>query len=131
MNSGSTIRQEIEAAVQRFVMLANAGSLEAFADLYTEDALIMLPGLAAVNGRHGAVIFGERIRSRRPARLVLATQEVEGSGDGAWERGTSEWVQPDGEVADRGKYIVIWKRTESGWKLHRDIMNSDVRSARG
>jgi len=131
MNNGSTVRQEIEAAVQRFVMLANTGSLEAFADLYTEDALIMMPGMAAVDGRDGAVIFGERIRSRRPARLVLATQEVEGVGDGAWERGTSEWVQPDGQVVDRGKYIVIWKRTESGWKLHRDIMNSDVRLARG
>ena len=131
MNSVSTVRQEIEAAVQRFVTLANTGSLEAFAELYTEDALIMMPGRAAVSGRHGAAIFGERIRSRHPARLVLATQEVEGSGDGAWERGTSEWVQPDGQVADRGKYIVIWKRTEAGWKLHRDIMNSDVHSARG
>ena len=35
MNSVSTVRQEIEAAVQRFVTLANTGSLEAFADLYT------------------------------------------------------------------------------------------------
>ena len=131
MNNGSTVRQEIEAAVQRFVTLANAGSLEAFADLYTEDALIMMPGMAVVSGRHGAVIFGESIRSRRPARLALATQEVEGSSDVAWERGTSEWIQSDGQVTDRGKYIVIWKRTESGWKLHRDIMNSDVRLVRG
>ena len=35
MNSVSTVRQEIEAVVQRFVTLANTGSLEAFADLYT------------------------------------------------------------------------------------------------
>ena len=62
---------------------------------------------------------------------MLVTQEVEVDGDGAWECGTSEWVQPDGQVVDRGKYIVIWKRTESGWKLHRDIMNSDVRLVRG
>mgnify|MGYP000573680774 FL=1 len=131
MNSVSTVRQEIEAVVQRFVTLANTGSLEAFADLYTVDALIMMPGMEAVGGRDGAMIFGERIRSRRPARLVLVTQEVEVDGDGAWECGTSEWVQPDGQVVDRGKYIVIWKRTESGWKLHRDIMNSDVRLVRG
>lgn len=126
MNSDSNIRPEIEAAVQHFVTLANLGPVESFAALYTEDALIMMPGMAAVVGRAGAVVFAERIRSRLPARLVLVTREVEGAGDAAWERGTSEWVMPDGQVTDSGKYIVIWKRTEEGWKLHRDIMNADA-----
>ncbi len=131
MNSNSNIRREIEAAVQRFVALANAGDLEAFAALYTEDAQIMMPGMAAVTGRHGAVVFAERIRSRRPARLALVTHEVEGTGEQAWERGTSEWVMPDGQATNRGKYIVIWKHTADGWKLHRDIMNADAPAARG
>lgn len=129
MSDGSILRQDIEAAVRRFVTLANGDSLDAFADLYTGDALILMPGLAAVSGRQGARTFGERIRSRRPARLALVTHEVEGAGDDAWERGTSEWILPDGQSADRGKYIVIWRRTLAGWKLHRDIMNADTRPA--
>ena len=27
-------------------------------------------------------------------------------------------------VLGNGKYIVIWKRTSDGWKLHRDIVNA-------
>jgi ketosteroid isomerase-like protein len=29
----------------------------------------------------------------------------------------------DGNVVGEGRYIVIWKRTDAGWKLHRDIWN--------
>lgn len=131
MTTDLTTRLEIEAAVQRFVAVANRNDVEAFAELYTDDALIMMPGMPAVTGRHGAMLFAERIRSRQPARLVLVTLEVQGAGDVAWERGASEWILPDGEVADRGKYIVVWKRTAEGWRLHRDIMNADTRAARG
>lgn len=123
----TSLRQEIEAAVRRFVALANDDDLEAFADLYTDDALILIPGLAAVDGRAGARLFGQRIRSRRPGRLALVTHEVEGEGIWAWERGTSEWMLPDGRATDPGKYIVVWQRTSDGWKLHRDIMNGDSR----
>ena len=129
MSDGSILRQDIEAAVRRFVTLANGNNLEAFAQSYTEDAVILMPGLAAVSGREGALAFGERIRSRRPARLALTTHEVEGAGDDAWERGTSEWILPDGQSVDHGKYIAIWRRTPAGWKLHRDIMNADTRPA--
>lgn len=130
MNSSLNIRQDIEATVRRFVALANSGDVEAFALLYTEDALIMMPGQPAVVGHSGAAVFAERIKSRRPARLALATHEVEGAGDIAWERGASEWIMPDGRVTDPGKYIVVWKRTEGVWKLHRDIMNADTPAAR-
>ncbi len=126
MNNDLAVRQEIETGVRRFVALANSDDIEAFAALYTEDALVMMPGMAAVTGRHGAVVFAERIRSRRPARLALVTHEVGDVGDTAWERGTSEWILPDGQVTSQGKYIVIWKRTPEGWRLHRDIMNADA-----
>ena len=29
-----------------------------------------------------------------------------------------------GVVADRGKYIVIWKNEGGSWKLHKDIFNT-------
>jgi len=27
---------------------------------------------------------------------------------------------------DHGKYIVVWKNTADGWRLHRDIFNSNM-----
>ena len=32
----------------------------------------------------------------------------------------------DGDHIDHGKYVVIWKRIEGEWKLHRDIFNSNM-----
>jgi ketosteroid isomerase-like protein len=38
-------------------------------------------------------------------------------------------IQNDGSTADTGQYIVIWKETGAGWKVYREIWNSDVPSA--
>jgi ketosteroid isomerase-like protein len=35
-----------------------------------------------------------------------------------------------GKVVDRGKYIVIWKREQGQWKLHRDIWNTSMPPAK-
>jgi ketosteroid isomerase-like protein len=32
----------------------------------------------------------------------------------------------DGTIADKGKYIVVWKKEDGKWKLHRDLSNSDL-----
>jgi hypothetical protein len=32
----------------------------------------------------------------------------------------------DGKVLDKGKYIVIWKKEDGTWKLHRDIWTTSV-----
>lgn len=36
----------------------------------------------------------------------------------------------DGTVADRGKYIVVWKRVGGKWLLHRDIWNTSMPAAK-
>ena len=32
----------------------------------------------------------------------------------------------DGSVADRGKYVVVWKKVGGNWMLHRDIWNTNM-----
>ena len=32
----------------------------------------------------------------------------------------------DDQVADQGKYIVLWPQVDGAWKLHRDIFNSSL-----
>jgi uncharacterized protein (TIGR02246 family) len=121
-------RSEIAAVNSRFMDLYAAGDVRAFAQLYTGDAVVMLPGAEALHGRAGAEKFLEGAKSRQIARVALTTLELEVFGDTAWERGQAEAKYADGSVAARNKYIVIWKRTSEGWQLHRDIMNSDLPS---
>ncbi len=54
----------------------------------------------------------------------LETVEVEVHGDTATEVGKYTLLVEGGQVADTGKYLVIWKNDEGTWKYHRDIWNS-------
>jgi ketosteroid isomerase-like protein len=46
---------------------------------------------------------------------------VEGHGETAHEIGRYTLKTGTGEVADSGKYLVVWKQEGGAWKLHRDI----------
>jgi len=54
--------------------------------------------------------------------LTLDTTEVGTAGDLAWEEGTVRLVPTKG-APTVGRYIVVWKREDGRWKLHRDIWN--------
>lgn len=93
---------------------------------YTEDAAIYPPGGAPVEGRDAIADFWAGAAEGMDVTGVdLETVELEPAGDGrAVEVGTFTIQGPDG-VMDSGSYMVVWKRTPDGWKLHRDIWNSD------
>jgi hypothetical protein len=58
--------------------------------------------------------------------VSLNTMEVEALGNTAIEVGTYTAAGADGKMADKGKYIVIWKRVGNDWKIHRDIFNTSM-----
>ena len=51
--------------------------------------------------------------------MTLETVEVEAAGDTAYEVGQFT-LEASGNIADQGKYLVVWKR-DGGTRLHRDI----------
>jgi uncharacterized protein (TIGR02246 family) len=122
----TALSTEIQAANDRFMAAVRAGDQERFVRLYTNDAVLLLPGRDALVGHAGAQAFFESLKARAVREVRLTTLEVEGFGDTAWERGRSEVIGPDGTPIGKGKYMVIWKRTSEGWKLHRDIMNASA-----
>jgi ketosteroid isomerase-like protein len=57
---------------------------------------------------------------------TLETVELETYPTGAMEVGKYTFSLAGGQVADSGKYIVIWKQKGGAWKCHRDIWNSSL-----
>ena len=55
--------------------------------------------------------------------IVLTTDEVLDHGDTANEVGRYELKAGDA-TADKGSFLVVWKKTADGWKLYRDIIAS-------
>ena len=62
----------------------------------------------------------------------LRTQDVESSGDLAYEIGSATLkIQPEGgsPTTDTVKYVVVWKRrAEGSWQLAVDIWNSNTQA---
>lgn len=126
----AALRSEIEAANDAFEEGMAAGADAGTRAVYTEDAVIYPPDGEPVEGVDAIAGFWGGLEEQMGSIDVeLTTVEVAPAGEGmAWEVG--EWTipGPDGPV-DEGTYMVIWKSTPDGWKLHRDIWNSDVAAA--
>jgi hypothetical protein len=61
--------------------------------------------------------------------VALKSVEVESFGDTIVEQGTATFYGEDQNLLDTGKYLVVWKRVEGEWKLHRDCWNSNEPAA--
>ncbi len=125
-----TTRESVEAVGKTLCERGNAGNAAGVVELYTEDAALMPPGAARLDGRDAIQQYWQGMLDAGVGDFLLATQEVEEVGDSAVEVGVISATAPgDGEarVTFTGKYVVVWKRNGVGsWRLHRDIWNFDA-----
>lgn len=103
-----------------------AGDANAVVALYTSDAMLMAPNAPSATGHEAIRAAFEGMVEAGIASLSLTTDEIQAHGDVAHEVGRYVLEGKDGSHLDHGKYIVIWQRAADGWKLHRDIFNSDM-----
>ena len=77
---------------------------------------LALDGLAAIE---------KEAASMGKVNFELTTTEARQSGGTAWASGVYKVLAPDGKTLDVGKWVEVWTQTDGGWKLWRDIWNSD------
>lgn len=125
---GSAVAQDARAAIdavnKRFVAASNKGDAAAAAALYSSDGQAFPPNSPVVSGRAAIEKMWKGVFDSGITNVSLTTTEVEPHGDFAFESGSYELKFKDDKVADRGKYIVVWKRENGQWRLHRDIWNT-------
>ncbi len=118
------VTEALQAADAEFVAAFSRGDAAAIAGLYTEDAQLLPPNSDFVSGPAAIQEFWRAVMDAGVAEARLTLEEAEGSGDTAFEVGRYSLHDTGGNAIDDGKYIVIWKRTQGRWRLHRDIWNS-------
>jgi uncharacterized protein (TIGR02246 family) len=123
--SSADLRAAIAAANQRFVGAFRQHDVAAMAQCYTENAQLLPAHSDFVKGRVAIQQFWQGILEMALQGAELETIEVEGFGDTAIEVGNYT-LSGDAGIADRGKYIVVWKREEDRWRMHRDIWNTSM-----
>lgn len=104
-----------------------AGDSATLAANYAENAVLMPPGNAAVEGREAIGQFWQGGISAGMARIELAEGEVIAtSADTILERSTARLFNAAGDVIDEGKYVVVWRLIDGQWLMVWDIWNSDA-----
>ncbi len=116
----------IVAAEKQFMTAFSNSDDAALAALYTEDAKLMPSNSDFVSGNEAVRAFWKSVFDMGIKKATLETLEVEGMGDTAYEVGKYTLFIEGEQVADSGKYVIIWKMVNGQWKLHRDIWNTSM-----
>lgn len=120
------MRAGIAASNREFIAAVRASDAAGLANLYTLDGELLPPASHIVTGRHAIQQHWRESLDGGMADLELRSVEVHGKGALAYEVGKYTVIGDGGEVTDKGKFLVIWKRVDGRWDLHRDIWNSDM-----
>jgi ketosteroid isomerase-like protein len=131
MPKPNEIKRAILAAEKIFMSKYKQRDAAGLAALYTRDGQIMPPNSAVAKGASKLKALFKSFWDVGDIVIKLDTVEVEGAGDLAYEVGKYALSNKARKVTDRGKYIVVWKKVNGQWKLHRDIFNSNLPASGG
>jgi uncharacterized protein (TIGR02246 family) len=122
----SDIRGVIEEGNQQWSAAFSTGDSAALAAMYTPNAQLFPMHREIVSGIEAIQQFWQGVMASGVKGATLTTLEVDEQGDTAYEVGKYELRGEGHKVLDHGKYVVVWKREQGQWRLHRDIWNSTL-----
>ena len=122
----SDIRGVIEEGNTRWSVAFSTGDSAALAAMYTPNAQLLPMHSEIVSGMEAIQQFWQGVIASGVKGATLTTIEVDEQGDTAYEVGKYELRGEGNKVLDHGKYVVVWKRGQGQWRLHRDIWNSNM-----
>jgi ketosteroid isomerase-like protein len=97
-----------------------------FINCYTPDACLLptnSPALCGVQGQLGFYRFAYKAGVRN---IVFTTLNLYGATDlYVSEEGNFEMFGVNNVSLGKGKYLVVWKKTADGWRMYRDMFNSN------
>jgi len=116
-------QSEIAAVNRQFEDAARKGDLERLASLYTRDAIALPPDSPMVRGRDNIKQMWGTIAQQIGLKDVrLNTIDLDVTGETAYEVGEANLTTANGAAAV--KFVVVWKKVDGQWRLHRDIWNA-------
>jgi uncharacterized protein (TIGR02246 family) len=117
-------KAEIEAVNAKWVELFNKGDFDGVASLYTDDATAFPPGSGMVKGRAAIGAMWKSMAEQVSDPKVI-TLDVKPLGPSAAREIGTFSLKAKGPTPQEvtGKYVVVWEKVGTDWKLAADIWN--------
>ncbi len=124
-------REQHAALEETFRQAFLAGDADAVAALYSEDAILSLPGSEMVGGKENIhEWYSNFFKMAKITEFSLSPAKVSGENDWAYAVGRFSmkivFQGSDTPVSDTGKYLNVHRKQADGsWKFVADTWNSD------
>jgi len=117
-------KAEIEAVNAKWIEFFNKGDFAGIASLYADDATAFPPGSGMMKGRAAIAVMWKRM-AEQVGDPKLTTLDVKPLGpSAAREIGTFTFMTKGANPKEvTGKFVVVWEKSGSDWKLAADIWN--------
>jgi ketosteroid isomerase-like protein len=119
-------RESIDRLNYRFSTSFELGEASLTASVYAEDSVLFSPDSTMVHGLKAIERYWSKVMRSGVKKLWLTTLELIGAHEFIHENGSGVFLitRPGGVPTERKlKYVVVWKRTDAGWRHHWDIWN--------
>jgi ketosteroid isomerase-like protein len=117
----------LDKVTSELVAAFNAEDAARAALLYAEDAILMPANMPMIKGR--TAIEGHFKKEFAAADMTLQLKPIESTIEGSqgFGIGTSAFTPVTGVgTVETGKYVLVFKRVGTDWKIAYDIFNSDA-----
>jgi uncharacterized protein (TIGR02246 family) len=118
---------DIAANNRAFEKAVETGNVDAIAALLAPDIISLPPDGPIVAGREAVKQLWESAIRDGMTKFLINTERLDVVGDMASEVGRATMTMaPPGAKSETAeiKYLVVWKRLDDRWLLHRDIHNA-------
>lgn len=123
-------QQEIDALNAKWVAAFAARDYAAIESLMAPDSLLLVPGNPPIEGAKAVVETWKSWGELANVTITFGAQRVEAaaSGELAYDYGAYDFGfdTDNGPFAEKGKYIVVWKKIDGAWKVAADIFNNNT-----
>lgn len=117
--------QEISELHSQFLKAFNAKDAVGVGATYSQDAILMPPNTPSVRTRVAIQLYwSNELTPQAPGLLLNPTENVV-MGNFAYSTGYYTMVDAKGATLDHGKFMEILSHDQEGWRIYRDIFNSD------
>ncbi len=119
---------EIAANNRAFELAVETGNLDRIAALLAPDVMALPPDGPIVKGKESVKqLWASAIKEHGMRSFRIGSDNLDFAGDMASEVGHATMIlAPPGGNAEtvKIKFVVVWKRLDGKWLLHRDIWNA-------